>query len=787
MPTIRTSVSSFHNHELAFVIPEAQMPTFDDVDPLTVRLSRCPSCNTDRLVAVSDLQRPVKCGCKQSFLAEEHVVVAHHAEALESYATWRCPKCRRKLLIPRFAVEIPGICPCGNRYSRQHFLLEWPLNSIQDAFLGNDPHLTENMLTPLRAAQRYEYDVSHLGENAYCVRNPTKKTSYVVELSSDFVDTCECDTFQASSGTCIHVEHARLKLRLPSTAQAIAESTTFAYAWLDKSSLPPRIRIGWTGNIEQHVRTALKGCRGVTSTTDLERLRANLKSYGIAFRPLPSAIISLHREAPIQIDMALAQRIASSGKAFLSKRIPQLHTFQVEGALFLSTAQRSLLLDEMGLGKTIQAIAAACLLREFAGIESCLVIAPKSVMEHWRKEIDRFACETATIIEGTPSQRGSRYNSKSLFKVVTLESLRRDFPDVGHHDLIVVDEVQKVRSITTMSNRVLRQCSSRFFIGLSGTAIEKSLEDLYGILTVVRPEGLESPLEMYASHMICDAFGKVARTLHPEFFYIRHANRILRRTKSETELAIPDIHIEKVELPLTLLQKELAHPLIAELDEVGERLKEQYNLNDFIRRRWLVNRIVELSNGTEMHDPATRASSKMEWLNSFLAKKCLGSREKVVVFTRWIRSQQMILRVCREIGVESVSLSGDDSNDKRQLAISKFTDNDDVLVFVSTDAGGVGINLQVARTIVNLEPAWNPSTDAQRIQRVHRIGQRREVFAFSPVTSLDVLFTLATHGKKSFPADAIDVARRLRSAGAAQTWEELVPVIEHLQQLANER
>jgi superfamily II DNA or RNA helicase len=762
------------------------MPQIDNADPLKLRLTECPQCRTRQLVSVSDLQRHVKCNCRQSFLAEEHIVVARYPNTHGSYSTWNCPKCSRVLLIPRFAVEIPGICPCGNPYSRQRYLQEWTLDTIQDAFLGNDPLLAENMLIPLRAAQRYEYEITHLGMNAYCVKNPTKGTSYVVELSSNFVDSCECETFQASYGTCIHVEHARLKLRLPSTAQAIAEAETFAYAWLDKSSLPPRIRIGWTGNIERQARIAMKGCRGITCLTDLHRLREILARNGIDFRTLPSAVISLQCEAPIQVDTALAQTIADRGKAFLSQRIPQLHTFQADGALFLSTAQRALLLDEMGLGKTIQALAAACLLREFAGIESCLVVAPKSVLEHWRNEIERFVGESATLVEGKPQQRACRYNSKSLFKVVTLETLRRDFPDVGHHDLIVVDEVQKLRNLTTKSSRVLRQCNSRFFIGLSGTAVEKSLEDLYGILTVVRPEALESPLEMYASHLVCDDFGKVKRTLHPEYFCIRHADRILRRTKQETELAIPALHIKKVELELTPLQADMAQPLRAELGEVDDRLKQQYNVNDFIRRRWLVNRIVELSNGTQMHDPATSASSKMEWLNRFLGETCVRSREKVVIFTRWVRSQRMILRVCQDLGVKSVSLSGDDSIEVRQLAINRFTNDKDILVFVSTDAGGVGVNLQVARTIVNLEPAWNPSTDAQRIQRVHRIGQCREVFAFSPITELDEFFTLMTHPKKSFAANAIDVARSITNGEAPQTWEELVPVILHLQQKASE-
>ena len=96
---------------------------------------------------------------------------------------------------------------------------------------------------------------------------------------------------------------------------------------------------------------------------------------------------------------------------------------------------------------------------------------------------------------------------------------------------------------------------------------------------------------------------------------------------------------------------------------------------------------------------------------------------------------------------------------------------------MSTDAGGVGVNLQVARVVVNFEPSWNPSTDAQRIQRVHRIGQRRKVRAIMPLTYLDHLFALSTHPKKSFASDRIDATRKVVTGETLQSWEELLPVI----------
>ena len=235
-------------------------------------------------------------------------------------------------------------------------------------------------------------------------------------------------------------------------------------------------------------------------------------------------------------------------------------------------------------------------------------------------------------------------------------------------------------------------------------------------------------------------------------------------------------------IPLTGLQKEMAHPLIIEMEELKQRIKLRYDLNDFIRHRWLINRIVELSDSTSLIDSATDSSSKIEWLEKFLSEQCCGNNEKVVIFTRWTRMQKIIIRLCNKMGISYASLNGQDTIEEREKAVRRFTSEENAMVFVSTDAGGIGVNLQCARIIVNFEPGWNPATDAQRIQRVHRIGQRREVQAYLPLTSLDYMFTLATHPKKAFPSDRIDAARQVTSGESIQTWEELLPVIEWLKQ-----
>jgi len=564
----------------------------------------------------------------------------------------------------------------------------------------------------------------------------------------------------------------------------MAGSQEFAYAWLDKASLPARIRVGCRGSIEPKVHALVQHHGPITCQADLDALQSEIEKAGISFRSLSSAKLALASCASADFNCGLAEKICRHGRGILAEHMPQLHQFQIEGGLFLATAQRGLLLDEMGLGKTVQAIAAAFVLRQIGGINSCLILAPKSVLKHWQSEIERFLSMECSVIEGSRDARAELYNGEAFFKAATLEAFRRDFPDVGQHDLVVVDEVHKARNVKTLSNRVLRTLNSRFLFGLSGTAIESSLDDLYGLLRIIRSPDLESPLEFLASHIVCDNFGKTQYTLHPEFFYLRYADRILRRRKHEIEVDIPAIRIEQVDLLLSELQEEMAQPLLSELEELRERLKERYTLDDFIRHRWLVNRLVELSDSTELISEETASSTKLEWLRQFLNSHCVQENEKVVIFTRWTRSQAIIVRLCNDLGITHVTLNGKHSAGERKNAVRRFTEDRDVLAFVSTDAGGVGVNLQVARTIVNFEPGWNPSTDAQRIQRVHRIGQTREVRAYLPLTTLDHQFVLSTHPRKSFAADRIDAARHMTSGEPVQTWEELMPVIELLRNRA---
>lgn len=183
--------------------------------PLRQRVVACPVCDRKQLTEMEDLLKPGTCKCGAKFRSEEHIVVANDSSIANCYSTWRCPHCSRNVLIPRFATSIPGRCPCGLLHptaNAKPVQTVYSLDAIETAFYGNDPRLSDNLLTSFRAAKKYDYELVELSEFRFRLLNPKKGTNYVVQLTPDFNDECECDVFQAGGGSCIHIEHARLKL-----------------------------------------------------------------------------------------------------------------------------------------------------------------------------------------------------------------------------------------------------------------------------------------------------------------------------------------------------------------------------------------------------------------------------------------------------------------------------------------------------------------------------------------------------------------------------------------------
>ena len=199
--------------------------------------------------------------------------------------------------------------------------------------------MADDILRSYRAAQRYHYNVEALGDKTYLVTNPTTGSKRTVTIDDLTTDRCECEVFSQGNGTCIHIEHVRLRLGLPSPSLRLAEGRAFAYAWFDKATLPPRIRVGFVGAIESSVRRALRGITVISDASVLDAVKNRVQEHGIAFHVLLSAKIALAVPERSQCDSRLTDIILQKGRAFLAKTLPQLRHYQISGAMFLASVQ----------------------------------------------------------------------------------------------------------------------------------------------------------------------------------------------------------------------------------------------------------------------------------------------------------------------------------------------------------------------------------------------------------------------------------------------------------------
>ena len=178
-----------------------------------------------------------------------------------------------------------------------------------------------------------------------------------------------------------------------------------------------------------------------------------------------------------------------------------LYPFQILGAHFLAERPAALLADEMGLGKTLQAISLGILKKKIFGFSKILVVTLASLKEQWKREIEKFSNENATIIEGSPFQRKALYKGDThLFKITNYEAVLRDITIISgfNPDIIILDEAQRIKNFSTKTAEAVKRLPKKHGIVLTGTPLENKLEDVYSIVQFLEPYML-TPLWKFAS------------------------------------------------------------------------------------------------------------------------------------------------------------------------------------------------------------------------------------------------------------------------------------------------
>jgi superfamily II DNA or RNA helicase len=408
-----------------------------------------------------------------------------------------------------------------------------------------------------------------------------------------------------------------------------------------------------------------------------------------------------------------------------------LFPYQIRGAVFAACRGRVILADDMGLGKTIQAIAGAELLRRRRGLERVLVVAPASVKYQWKTEIEKFCELPAQVIDGLMPHRKKLYANPTFFNLTSYELVLKDIEDMHNMrpDLIILDEAQRIRNWATATAQIIKQLKSRYAFVLTGTPLENKLEELYSVVEFVDGRRLGPAFRFLKEHRMENEEGKLLGYRGLDQIRKQLEPILLRRTRKEV---LPELPKRTDQIFRVGMTPEQAGPYWEQSDILARLMykwQRQGWLSEIDLRRitCCIQNMRMLCNSTFLFDKTTNFSPKLEEFREIVHELTMEEKRKVVVFSEYERMTHLASQELTKLKIGWVSLHGNVPARKRGELIARFGKDPDCKVFLSTDAGGVGLNLQAASAVVNFEPPWNPARLEQRVGRVHRFGQTQPV------------------------------------------------------------
>ncbi len=580
----------------------------------------------------------------------------------------------------------------------------------------------------------------------YLVTNPESGRTYRVGIRGPNVgdNHCTCPDFAVNTlGTCKHVEFTLAKLeRRPGGRRRLAAGYRPPFTEV-------LLRYGSDRRVVVRPGTEVDPAawRQVGRLLDaddalepdafeaFDQLLDGLRAGNHEVRPHEDAVAFV---AQVRDGRRLAERVdalfpkGAEDPAWdgLVKR--KLYPYQKTGALFAARGGRVLLADDMGLGKTIQSIAAAEILARAAGVERVLVVTPTSLKHQWRREIAAVVDRPAMVVEGSADLRRRAFADPGpFFKITNYEAVHLDAHEIAAWgpDLIILDEAQRIKNWKTRTAQVVKSLQSQYGIVLSGTPLENRLEELHSIVGFVDRYRLGPMFRFLHDHQQLDEEGRVvgykslndiSRTLGPV---------LLRRTKAEVLKQLPGRIEQHVLLPMTPEQSAHHEDNRATVARLVARWRKMRFLTEADQRRLTcaLQNMRMSCNSTYLLDAESDFGTKADEMVTRLDELLENPDAKVVIFSQWVRSHELLIRRLNKGKRPFVFLHGGVPGPKRQALVDRFTADPACRVFLSTDAGGVGLNLQAASAVFVMDQPWNPAVLEQRIGRVHRLGQTRPV------------------------------------------------------------
>ncbi len=426
---------------------------------------------------------------------------------------------------------------------------------------------------------------------------------------------------------------------------------------------------------------------------------------------------------------ALCERVRAAGDG--EPEVPALSAtlrgYQLEGVRWLlrtaAWSRGACLADDMGLGKTLQALA---LLVARAPLGPAIVVCPTSVVDNWRAETERFAPSLAVrVYRGSERKEQLEELGPGDVLVTSYDVLVRDVDALHEIELAtaVLDEAQALKNPETQRRRAARRLTASFRLALTGTPLENHLGELWSIFDVLVP-GLLGPAKHFRDRFAAPIERRGDRERLATLRGLL-APFLLRRTKGEVAPELP----ERTEVVRTV---ELSKAELAMYEAERRRAVEALALaKGDPKQRMLVfaalMRLRRLACHPLLVDPAsTVRSSKLEEVRA-LAGDLVREGHRALVFSQFTSHLELVRAALEEEGHETLYLDGATPAAERSKLVRRFQEGSAPFFLISLKAGGTGLNLTAADTVIHLDPWWNPAAEDQASDRSHRIGQTKPV------------------------------------------------------------
>ncbi len=408
-----------------------------------------------------------------------------------------------------------------------------------------------------------------------------------------------------------------------------------------------------------------------------------------------------------------------------------LYPYQKEGIRFAAKAGKAIIADEMGLGKTIQAIGTAELLRKEGLIGSVLILCPTSLKYQWRSEIRKFTDAGTYVIEGSHLKRKDAYNRPEPYKIISYNSAANDIKILGslQTDMLIMDEVQRLKNWNTQISRAARKIDSDYSVILSGTPLENKLDELYSIVEFVDNFRLAPYYRFKENHIITNETGKVLGYQNLNDIGKKLGDILIRRRKKDVKLQMPKRMDKNLFVPMTDEQRGMHDEWQLHVGILVKKWHDRHFLSEKDRKRLLLllSQMRMICDSSYILDQKTRYDTKVDECVNIISDIISEEGEKVVVFSQWERMTRLIAKELEEKEIGFEYLHGGVPSEKRKHLVDNFMNKPSSRVFLSTDAGSTGLNLQSAATIINIDLPWNPAVLEQRVGRIYRLGQQNNI------------------------------------------------------------